>query len=162
NLRQLSNLMYESLRPTNVLQDAANNTSLAPLDLGDGPAGTRVAGYTVTTFETLVAPRRLHSAQQRRTANFVLQSADPSGITAAGPGWNVGQSSGYRFAGESLKRAGQQTRDEKYLKALEDKARKILTVRVRYTDDLSNRIEFFRKPFPQNYLALREESEEAK
>ena len=45
NYRHLLNVMYESLRPTNVLQDAANNTSLAPLDLGDGPcwnAGGRV------------------------------------------------------------------------------------------------------------------------
>ncbi len=70
-------------------------------------------------------PRRLHSAQQIRTANFVLQSADPSGINAAGPGSNVGQSVVYRFAGEILRRAWEQTRDEKYLAALEDKAEKI-------------------------------------
>jgi hypothetical protein len=44
--RHLLNIMYESLRPTNVLKDAANNTSLPPHDLGDGPAGTRVAGIT--------------------------------------------------------------------------------------------------------------------
>lgn len=162
NLRQLSNLMYESLRPTNVLQDAANNTSLAPLDLGDGPAGTRVAGFNVTTFEMLVPPRRLHSAQQIRTANYVLQSADPSGINAAGPGSNVGQSIVYRFAVEILKRAWEQTRDEKYLTAIEERAQKILKVRPRYTDDLSNRIEFFKTTFPQNYLAVRGESEEAK
>jgi hypothetical protein len=148
NLRGLANLMYESLRPTNVLVDAANNTSLAPLDLGDGPAGTRVAGYNVTTLETLIAPRRLHSAQQIRTANFVLQSADPSGINAAGPGSNVGQSIVYRFAGEILRRAWEQTRNEKYLTALEEKADKILAVRPRFSDDLSNRIEFFRKTFP--------------
>ncbi len=162
NFRHLMNVMYESLRPTNVLQDAANNTSLAPLDLGDGPAGTRVAGFNVTTLEKFLPARRLHSAQQIRTANFVLQSADPSGINAAGPGSNVGQSIVYRFAGEILRRAWEQTRDEKYLAALEDKAQKILTERLQYTDDLSNRIEFFRKTFPQNYVAIREESDAAK
>src|SRR4030095_7292519 len=132
NFRHLTNVMYESLRPTNVLQDAANNTSLAPLDLGDGPAGTRVAGFNVTTLESLIPARRLHSAQQIRTANFVLQSADPSGINAAGPGSNIGQSRVYRFAGEILRRAGQQTRDERYLAALEQKAEKLLAVRPRY------------------------------
>ena len=162
NYRHLINVMYESLRPTNVLQDAANNTSLAPLDLGDGPAGTRAAGYNVTTLEGVVAARRLHSAQQIRTANYVLQSSDPSGINAAGPGSNVGQSVVYRFAGEILRRAWEQTHDEKYLTALVEKAEKLFTVRPRYSDDLSNRIEFFRKTFPANYVALREESDEAK
>jgi FOG: HEAT repeat len=162
NFRHLVNLAYESLRPTNTLLDAANNTSLAPLDLGDGPAGTRVAGYNITTLETLLPPRRLHSAQQIRTANFVLQSADPSGINAAGPGSNVGQSVVYRFAGEILKRAWDQTRDPKYLVALEEKAAKLLEVRPKYSDDLSNRIEFFLNTFPADYLALRQESDEAK
>jgi hypothetical protein len=32
------NVMYESLRPTTTLKDAANNTSAPPHDLGDGPA----------------------------------------------------------------------------------------------------------------------------
>src|SRR5258705_2131545 len=131
NYRRLINVMYESLRPTNVLQDAANNTSLAPLDLGDGPAGTRVAGYNVSTLEASVPPRRLHSAQQIRTANFVLQSSDPSGINAAGPGSNVGQSVVYRFAGEILKRAWEQTHDQKYLSALVGKAEKLLIGRPR-------------------------------
>ncbi len=158
NFRHLSNVMYESLRPTNVLQDAANNTSLAPLDLGDGPAGTRVAGFNVATLEAVVAPRQLHSAQQIRTANFVLQSADPSGINAAGPGSNVGQSIVYRFAGEILGRAWSDTRDEKYLKAIEERAEKILGVVPKYSDDLSNRIEFVLKTFPVNYVAAREES----
>jgi len=148
NYRQLTNVMYESLRPTNVLQDAANNTSLAPLDLGDGPAGTRVAGYNVTTLESLIAPRRLHSAQQIRTANFVLQSADPSGINAAGPGSNIGQSLVYRFAGAILKRAFDDTRDLKYLDELSRKAERMLAVSPKYSDDLSNRIEFFVKVFP--------------
>jgi len=58
--RHLMNIMYESLRPTNVLKDAANNTSLPPHDLGDGPAGTRVAGHNVLTLETVVPRRKLH------------------------------------------------------------------------------------------------------
>ncbi len=162
NYRHLINVMYESLRPTNYLQDAANNTSLAPLDLGDGPAGTRAAGYNLTTLETSVPARRLHSAQQIRTANYVLQSADPSGINAAGPGSNVGQSIVYRFSGEILKRAWEQTHDEKYLKALVEKAEKQFAVGPKYSDDLSNRIEFFRKTFPPNYVALRGDTDEAK
>jgi hypothetical protein len=161
NFRHLVNVMYESLRPTNVLQDAANNTSLAPLDLGDGPAGTRVAGYNVTTLESLVPARRLHSAQQIRTANFVLQSADPSGINAAGPGSNVGQSIVYRFAGEILRRAWEQTRDERYIGALEEKAEKLISVIPKYSDDLSNRIEFFTKTFPPTYVAARGGSDAA-
>lgn len=162
NFRHLANVMYESLRPTNTLQDAANNTSLAPLDLGDGPAGTRVAGYNVTTLEALIPARRLHSAQQIRTANFVLQSADPSGINAAGPGSNVGQSIVYRFAGEILRRAWEQTRDERYMAALEQKAEKLLTVVPKFSDDLSNRIEFFLKTLPANYVAIRGDSDAAK
>ncbi|MBY0505613.1 MAG: hypothetical protein K2X03_16990 [Bryobacteraceae bacterium] len=162
NLRQLMNLMYESLRPTNVLQDAANNTSLSPLDLGDGPAGTRAAGFNVAMAEKFVAPRRLHSAQQIRTANFVLQSADPSGINAAGPGSNVGAAVVYRFAGEILRLAWNDSGDEKYLKALEDKAERILNINVRYADDPANRILFFRDVFPANYLKLRGETDEAK
>ncbi len=161
NFRHLINVMYESLRPTNTLQDAANNTSLAPLDLGDGPAGTRVAGYNVTTLESLMAPRRLHSAQQIRTANFVLQSSDPSGINAAGPGSNVGLSIVYRFAGEILRRAWEQTRDERYISALEQKAEKLIGVSPKFSDDLSNRIEFFIKTFPANYVSARGDSDAA-
>jgi hypothetical protein len=148
NFRHLANLMYESLRPTNVLVDAANNTSLAPLDLGDGPAGTRVAGFNVATLEKILPARQLHSAQQIRTANFVLQSADPSGINAAGPGSNVGASIVFRFAGEILARAWNDTRNEKYRKALEEKAEKILAVSPKYSDDLSNRIEFVVNTLP--------------
>lgn len=162
NFRHLVNVMYESLRPTNTLQDAANNTSLAPLDLGDGPAGTRVAGFNVTTLEKIIPARRLHSAQQIRTANFVLQSADPSGINAAGPGSNVGQSIVYRFAGEILRRAWEQTRDDRYLSALEQKTEKLLNVVPKYSDDLSNRIEFLVKTLPANYVSIRGESEAAK
>jgi hypothetical protein len=68
----------------------------------------------------------------------------------------------YRFAGEILRRAWEQTRDEKYLTALVERTEKLLTVRPRYSDDLSNRIEFFRKTFPANYVTLRDKSDEAK
>ncbi len=162
DMRQLMNLMYESLRPTNVLQDAANNTSLSPLDLGDGPAGTRAAGFNVVMTEKFIAPQRLHSAQQIRTANYVLQSADPSGINAAGPGSNVGAAVVYRFAGEILRRAWNDTHDEKYLKALEEKASRILAINVRYADDPANRILFFRDVFPGDYVKLRGETDEVK
>lgn len=162
NLKQLMNLMYESLRPTNELRDAANNTSLAPLDLGDGPAGTRAAGWAVVMAEMVTPARRLHSAQQLRTANFVLQSADPSGINAAGPGSNVGAAVVYRFAGAILRRAWDDSGDPKYLKALEDKADRILKINVRYADDPANRILFFKDVFPSNYLALHNDSDEAK
>lgn len=147
NYRHLANLAYESMRPTNELAEAANNTSLAPLDLGDGPAGTRVAGFNVTTLEALIPPRRLHSTQQIRAANFVLQSSDPSGINAAGPGSNIGQTLVYRFAGEILKRAWLNTRNPKYLDALEEKARLALKVRPRFSDDMSNRILFFKEVY---------------
>ena len=162
NYRHLANLMYESLRPTNELVDAANNTSLAPLDLGDGPAGTRVAGYNVTTLERVVPPRRLHSMQQIRAANFVLQSNDPSGINAAGPGSNVGQAIVYRFAAEILRRAWEESRNKKYLDALEEKAAKILDINVKFSDDLSNRIAFVKDTFPANFVDLRGGSDDAK
>lgn len=162
NLRQLMNLMYESLRPTNELRDAANNTSLAPLDLGDGPAGTRAAGFNVVMAEMVTPARGLHAAQQQRTANFVLQSADPSGINAAGPGSNVGAAVVYRFAGTILRRAWQDTADPKYLAGLEEKAEKILNINIRYADDPANRILFFKDVFPANYVELKGDSQEAK
>ncbi len=68
NFRRLINVMYESLRPTNYLKDAANNTSLAPLDIGDGPAGTRVAGHNVCTAERVV-----------RAAQTPFDAGDPRG-----------------------------------------------------------------------------------
>ncbi len=162
NYRHLINVMYESMRPTNELQDAANNTSLAPLDLGDGPAGTRVAGYNATTLETAVAPRQLHSMQQIRAANHVLQSGDPGGINAAGPGSNIGQALVHRFTGEILKRAWEKTRDRKYFEALEQRAERILNINVRFSDDLSNRIEFFLKTFPSNYVSVKGDTDEAR
>jgi hypothetical protein len=159
--RHLMNIMYESLRPTNVLKDAANNTSLAPHDLGDGPAGTRVAGYNVTTAETVIAPRKLHSMQQIRTANYMLQTGDPSGINAAGKGSNVGQAVVIRYASEVLRRAWDKTREDRYLAAIEDRASKMLTVSPKFTDDLAHRIVFFRQVFPPDYAQLRSGSQQA-
>jgi hypothetical protein len=156
NFRRLVNLMYESLRPTNYLKDAANNTSLAPLDVGDGPAGTRVAGHNVCTAERAIQARKLHSMQAIRTANHTLQTADPSGINAAGPGSNVGQSVVYNYAGEILRTAWDRTGHPRYFAALEEKARLMLQVAPRYSDDLSHRIEFFKRFFPQDYLAQSE------
>ncbi|MBL8166899.1 MAG: HEAT repeat domain-containing protein [Acidobacteria bacterium] len=153
NFRRLINVMYESLRPTNYLKDAANNTSLAPLDVGDGPAGTRVAGHNVCTVERVVPARKLHSTQALRAANHTIQTADPSGINAAGPGSNVGQSVVYNYAGEILRTAWDRTGHPRYFAALEEKADKMLGVAPRYSDDLSHRIEFFKRFFPQDYLA---------
>jgi hypothetical protein len=158
NFRRLINVMYESLRPTNYLKDAANNTSLAPLDVGDGPAGTRVAGHNVCTLERAIAPRKLHSMQAIRAANHTLQTADPSGINAAGPGSNVGQSVVYNYAGEILRTAWDRSQHPRYFAAIEEKAQKMLTVQPRYSDDLSHRIEFFKRFFPQDYLAQNEKA----
>ncbi len=153
NYRRLINVMYESLRPTNYLKDAANNTSLPPLDVGDGPAGTRVAGHNVCAAERVVPARKLHSMQEIRAANHVLQTADPSGVNAAGPGSNVGQSVVYNYAGEILRTAWDRTGHPRYFAALEEKAEKMLRVSPRYSDDLSHRIEFFKRFFPQDYVA---------
>ncbi len=158
SFRRLINVMYESLRPTNYLKDAANNTSLAPLDIGDGPAGTRVAGHNVCTAERIAPARKLHSMQAIRAANHTLQTADPSGINAAGPGSNVGQSVVYNYAGEILRVAWDRTHHPRYFAAIEEKAEKMLGVNPRYSDDLSHRIEFFRRFFPRNYLAQSEKA----
>lgn len=152
-LRELTNICYQSLRPTNQLIDAANNTSLAPLDLGDGPAGTRVTGHAVVSMERFKKPRKLHSAQAIRAANFVLQSGDPGGINAAGPGANVGQGVVYNYAGEILFEAWQATGEPKYFRALEEKARKLLDIEVKFCDDLGHRVEFFHRYFPADYPA---------
>jgi Large extracellular alpha-helical protein len=159
--RHLINVMYESLRPTNVLKDAANNTSLAPHDLGDGPAGTRVAGHNVLTLETAVAPRKLHAKQQIRTANYVLQTSDPSGINAAGKGSNVGQGVVILYAAEILRRAWDTTGEACYLAGIEERAAKILEIEPKYADDLAHRIIFFRRVFPADYAALKDSSAEA-
>ena len=151
--RNLVNISYQSMRPTNKLIDAANNTSLAPLDLGDGPAGTRVAGHSVVSIEQSRPPRKLQSQQAIRAANFVLQSGDPGGINAAGPGANVGQGVVYNYAGEILYRAWQATGDPKYFRGLEDKARKTLAVKPKYSDDLAHRVELLKRYFPADYPA---------
>jgi hypothetical protein len=153
NFRHLVNIMYESLRPTNYLKDAANNTSLPPLDVGDGPAGTRVAGHNVCTAERVVPVRQLYSMQAIRAANQVLQTADPSGVNAAGPGSNVGQAVVYNYAGEILRTAWDRTGHPRYFAALEEKAEKMLAVEPKYMDDLAHRIEFFQRFFPHDYPA---------
>ncbi|HNG30028.1 MAG TPA: HEAT repeat domain-containing protein, partial [Blastocatellia bacterium] len=159
NHRRMINVMYESLRPTNYLKDAANNTSLAPLDVGDGPAGTRVAGHAACTVERVIPARKLHSMQVIRAANHTIQTADPSGINAAGPGSNVGQSIVYNYAGEILRTAWDRTGHPRYLAALEEKADKMLGVVPRYSDDLSNRIEFFKRYFPQDYAVQNQKAQ---
>ena len=153
NFRRLVNVMYESLRPTNYLKEAANNTSLAPLDVGDGPAGTRVAGHNLCTLERVVPPRKLHSKQLIRAANHVLQTSDPSGINASGPGSNVGKSVVFSFSGEILATAWHRTNHPRYFAGMEEKARLLLKVEPKYSDDLSHRIEFFRRFFPTDYLS---------
>ena len=155
NYRHLMNLMYESLRPTNVLKDAANNTSLPPHDLGDGPAGTRVAGHNVRTVEAVIAPRKLHSAQQIRTANYVLQTSDPGGINAAGKGSNVGQAVVIHYAAEILRTAWDRTADPRYLAGIEERAEKILGVKPKFTDDIAHRVLFFRRVFPSDFVKLK-------
>ncbi len=151
--RNLVNICYQSMRPTNKLIDAANNTSLAPLDLGDGPAGTRVAGHSVVSIERFRAARVLQSKQAIRAANFILQSGDPGGINAAGPGANVGKSVVFSYAGEVLFEAWKATGDPKYFRGLEDKARKVLGVKPVYSDDMAHRVELLKRYFPADYPA---------
>ena len=150
--RHLINTCYQSMRPTNELIDAANNTSLRPLDLGDGPAGTRVTGHAVVALERFSPPRKLQSKQAIRAANFVLQSGDPGGINAAGPGANVGQGVVFNYAGEIVFEAWKKTGEPRYFRALEDKARKILAVDPKFSDDLGHRVEFLSRYFPENYV----------
>jgi hypothetical protein len=159
--RHLINVMYESLRPTNVLKDAANNTSLPPHDLGDGPAGTRVAGHNVLTAESVIAPRKLHSMQQIRTANYVLQTSDPSGINAAGKGSNVGQAVVIHYSAEVLRRAWDTTGEPRYLAGIEDRAAKMFAIEPKFTDDIAHRILFFRRVLPGDYSARKGDSTQA-
>lgn len=154
NFWHLLNVMYECLRPTNDLKDAANNTSLATLDLGDGPAGTRAAGFNIVNAERVAAPAKLHGKQQLRTANFVLQSGDPGGINAAGPGSNVGQNIVKLFAAEILLTAWRDTGDPKYFHAAEAKAEDVSRVEPKFTDDVAVRLDFFGRVFPlKEYVA---------
>ncbi|MFN3649622.1 MAG: HEAT repeat domain-containing protein [Armatimonadota bacterium] len=148
NYEHLLNVMYECLRPTNELQDAANNNSVPPLDLGDGPAGTRVAGFNIATVERVFPPRKLHSKQQIRAANHVLQTGDPDGINAAGPGSNVGEAIVQLFGAEILSAAWKSTGDPRYFRSLETRAREVLKDVPAYTDDLAVRLDFFGRVFP--------------
>ena len=155
NHRRLVNTMYESLRPTNELVDAAVNTSLAPNDLGDAPAGSRVAGRNVVLHERTFTPKRLHSYQQRRTANYILQTADPQGINAAGKGSNFGPNVVFKFAAEILERAWRDSGQVKYLEGVVDKAERIVATgdhQLKVVDDLGHRIEFYYDLLPRKEL----------
>ena len=154
NWRRLVNTMYESLRPSIKLKDAAVNTSLAPNDLGDAPAGSRVAGRNIVLHERTVRPKRLHRYQQRRTANYVLLTNDPGGINAAGKGSNFGPNVVFKFAAEILERAWRDTNDPRYFFGLEEKAKKIVATGndgMKVSDDLGHRIEFFYRLLPEDY-----------
>ncbi len=154
NYRRLVNTMYESLRLTNQLKDAAVNTSVAPNDLGDGPAGTRVAGRNIVLHERTFRPKKAHAQWQSRTANYVLQTADPKGINAAGRGSNFGPNVVFKFGAEILERAWRETGDPRYFFGLEEKGRKILASgdNVRVTDDYGHRVEFFHRVWPHDYV----------
>ncbi len=154
NYRRLVNTMYESLRLTNKLKDAAVNTSVAPNDLGDGPAGTRVAGRNIVLHERTFPPKRVHAQWQQRTANYVLQTADPQGINAAGRGSNFGPNVVFKFSAEVLERAWRDTGEPRYFFGLEEKGRKILATGddIRVTDDYGHRIEFVHRIWPIDYV----------
>lgn len=154
NYWHLIDVMYECLRPTNQLKDAANNTSLAPLDIGDGPAGTRAAGFNIVNLERWRKPSKLHSKQQIRTANFVMQTGDPGGINAAGPGSNIGFVIVNTMATEILKTAWEQTNDPQYFRKMQEKARQVLAINPQFTDDVALRLDYFNRVFPiKSYVA---------
>ena len=155
NYRRLINTMYESLRLTEEIVDGAVNTSVAPNDLGDGPAGTRVAGRNIVLHERTFPGKKLHQHWQQRTANYVLQTADPRGINAAGKGSNFGPNVVFKFGAEVLERAWRDTGDPRYFFGLEEKARKIVATgddKLRVVDDLGHRIEFFHRIWPKDYV----------
>ena len=154
--RHLINTCYQSMRPTNELVDGAVNTSLQPLDLGDGPAGTRVAGHSVVALERALPPRQLHSKQALRAANYVLQTADPGGINAAGPGANVGEGVVYNYAGEILAAAWQQSAQPKFFHALVERAHRLLRMEPKYADDLAHRVEYLQRYLPPDHVAIAE------
>jgi hypothetical protein len=154
NWRRLVNTMYETCRPTNHLKEAAANTSLAPLDLGDAPAGTRVAGHNIATAERFEPAKRLHRFQLFRTANYALQTADPGGVNAADKGSNLGRAVVLSYTGEILRAAWDRTKEPRYLRALEDRARAVLELTPRYTDDLCHRVEFLTRFFPADFPTL--------
>ena len=107
-----------------------------------------MAGHNVRTVEAVIPPRKLHSAQQIRTANYILQSTDPTGINAAGKGSNVGQAVVFHYAAEILRTAWDKTGEQRYLDGIVEKARKVLDVQPKFTDDLAHRILFFQRVFP--------------
>lgn len=154
--RNLVTISYQSLRPTNKLVDAANNTSLAPLDTGDGPAGTRVAGHALASVESLGAPRRLQSQQLVRCANYVLQTGDPGGVNAAGPGANHGHGVVLNYTGEILAAAWKRTGNPHYFHALVDRANRLVNMEVKFTDDMAHRVEFLKRFLPADYPACAE------
>jgi hypothetical protein len=159
NYWHLTNVMYECLRPTNTIKDAANNTSLPPLDFGDGPAGTRAAGFNIVNAEKFLAPSKLHAKQQFRTANYMLASSDPGGINAAGPGSNVGEVVVYLMATEILKTAWEKTGDPKFFRALEARLHKTLEAKPKYTDDVAIRMDIFGRVIPIDaYAAMTEKA----
>ena len=159
NYWHLTNVMYECLRPTNTIKDAANNTSLAPLDFGDGPAGTRAAGFNIVNAERFLAPSKLHAKQQFRTANYMLASSDPGGINAAGPGSNVGEVVVYLMAVEILKTAWEKTGDPKFFRALEARLHRAAEAKPKYTDDVAIRMDMFGRVIPiEDYPAMAEKA----
>jgi hypothetical protein len=64
----------------------------------------------------------------------------------------------YNYAGEILRVAWDRTQHPRYFAGLEEKAEKMLSVIPRYSDDLSHRIEFFRRFFPRDYIAQSEKA----
>jgi len=148
NYWHMVDVMYECLRPTNELKDAANNTSLAPLDIGDGPAGTRAAGFNIVNAERILAPRKLHARQQIKTANYVMLTADPGGINAAGPGSNIGRVIVWMMSTEILKTAWEKSGNPEYFRKIEEKAKSILDDKVQFTDDVALRLHYFNAVFP--------------
>jgi hypothetical protein len=80
--------MYESLRPTNVLKDAANNTSLQPLDLVE----QRRHAIPDRLILRPVAQRLKRVERQRRGALAVAIPGANRRIMAAGDNRNVRRS----------------------------------------------------------------------
>jgi hypothetical protein len=91
--RHLVNTCYQSMRPTNELKDAANNTSLRPLDLGDGPAGTRVTGHAVVAVERAFGARKLHSMQGYAPRTLFCKAGIPGESTPPGRALTLGRGS---------------------------------------------------------------------
>ena len=119
-----SNALYNQRQhhPSPLFAPFQQAREVEPVIPADRPERPAAAAEPVAALETTgsvsVAPvlslgnaevteiqRKLHSMQAIRAANHVLQTADPSGINAAGPGSNVGQSIVYNYAGEILRTA---------------------------------------------------------